>query len=82
MKKTILISTLFLSLGTLFSACSNASIVEAPNGKKYYIDNAYCERYTLERDRLYCYDTNDNRLKKSYMPVEFGYSIDTRTSYF
>ena len=82
MKKTILISALLLSMGSLFSACSNASIVEAPNGKKYYVDNVYCEKYTLERDRLYCYDAYGNRMKKSYMPIEFGYSIDTRSSYF
>lgn len=77
-----MIYTFLISLGILFSACSNGSVLHAPNGKKYYIDVKNCDRYTLDRDRLYCYDSDNPNFKKSYMPVEFGYDIDTRPSYF
>ena len=68
-------------LGMLFSACSNGSVLHAPNGKKYYVDVDNCDRYTLDRDRLFCYDSKKPDFKKSYMPIEFGQSIDTRQSF-
>ncbi len=61
--------------------CSNGSVLQAPNGKKYYIDIDNCDRYTLNRDMLSCYDSDEPTAVKTYMPVEFGYNINTRESY-
>jgi len=80
MKKNILYTIVLTTIAILTSACSNGKVLHAPNGKEYYIDSDGCEIYTLDRDSLYCYDS-DNKMKKVYKPVSFGYEIQTREGY-
>ena len=63
------------------SACSNTSVMHAPNGKIYYIDGDDCDIYTLNRDTLYCYDSENETIQKVYKPVTFGYDIGSREGY-
>lgn len=75
----------FISVAIFMSGCSYNSVINAPNGKRYYVDTKDCKQYTLNRDILTCYEDKDEDentvIKKQYRPITFGYEIETRRSY-
>ena len=79
--KTIIFCSSIILLVIFTSGCSNGKVLNAPNGKKYYVDVDGCDSYTLNRDTLFCYSSDDENFKKVYKPVTFGYEINTRRSY-
>ena len=71
----------FISVSIFMSGCSYNSVINAPNGKNYYVNTKHCKKYTLNRDILTCYGDEGTVLKKQYRPITFGYEIETRKSY-
>ena len=74
MKNKITLYSVLVMTALMSSACTqtSAKLIDAPNGKKYYVDTASCSTYKLYKGSMYCY-TQENKCHTTvYKPVTSG----------
>jgi len=69
MKSKITLYSSLVMVAAIMTGCSTAALVEAPNGKTYYIDTAKCDTYKLKKDSMYCYTEESTCQTTIYKPV-------------
>ena len=68
-----MIYSLLLATAALVSGCVNGSaLIEAPNGKTYFVDTTTCETYKLKGDSMLCYTGQSRCDITTYKPVTTG----------
>jgi len=73
MKKNIMLYSLVLATVAILSGCANGSaLIEAPNGKTYFVDTTTCETYILKGDSMLCYTGQSRCDITTYKPVTTG----------
>ncbi len=74
MKKNIMLYSLLLITAALVSGCASggAALIEAPNGKTYFVDTTTCETYKLKGDSMLCYTGQSRCDITTYKPVTTG----------
>ena len=73
MKKKFTLYALIIAVSTFTIGCSSkAVLIQAENGKTYYVDSEICETYKLSNDSMYCYTGNSRCDTVVYKPVKIG----------
>lgn len=73
MKKRVSVYIALVILMSIVSGCSSAQLIEAENGKKYFVDKKTCETYKLKNNgKMYCYVEGNECKATVYSPVCSG----------